>query len=100
MVGSPCHPNSAGLLARSSRCAVVRIATLHSPYTVGMVSHTAMCSQDALRFPLIGSAVLLGLFIVFKLFNKDLINALLTAYFVVRPGPERRDRSARQRCRT
>lgn len=53
---------------------------------VDMRAQTIICSQDALRFPLIGSAVLLGLFIVFKLFNKDLVNALLTAYFVVRFG--------------
>jgi len=29
--------------------------------------------------------VLLGLFVVFKLFDKNLVNLLLTAYFVVRP---------------
>ena len=39
--------------------------------------------QDALKFPLLGSAVLLGLFVVFKLFDRDLVNLLLTAYFVV-----------------
>ena len=42
-------------------------------------------AQDALKFPLIGSAVLLGLFVVFKLFDRDLVNLLLTAYFVVSP---------------
>lgn len=52
----------------------------HQPF------HETCCLplQDALRFPLIGSAVLFSLFIVFKLFNKDLVNALLTLYFVVR----------------
>jgi minor histocompatibility antigen H13 len=36
--------------------------------------------QDAMRFPLLGSAVLLSLFIAFKFLPKVWINALLTAY--------------------
>lgn len=40
-------------------------------------------SQDALKFPLIGSAVLVGLFCLFKFLPKDLVNAVLTAYFVL-----------------
>lgn len=39
--------------------------------------------QDALKFPLIGSAVLVGLFCLFKFLPKDLVNAVLTAYFVL-----------------
>jgi minor histocompatibility antigen H13 len=39
--------------------------------------------QDALRFPLYGSAVLVGLFVLFKFLPKDLVNAILAAYFVV-----------------
>lgn len=39
--------------------------------------------QDALKFPLIGSAVLVGLFALFKFLPKDLVNAVLTAYFVL-----------------
>jgi minor histocompatibility antigen H13 len=39
--------------------------------------------QDALKFPFIGSAVLVGLFALFKFLPKDLVNAVLTAYFVV-----------------
>ncbi len=42
-----------------------------------------MTSQDALKFPLIGSAVLVGLFCLFKFLPKDLVNAVLTAYFVL-----------------
>lgn len=38
--------------------------------------------QDALKFPLIGSAVLLGLFAIFKLLPKELINKILTFYFM------------------
>ncbi|KAK9791124.1 hypothetical protein WJX73_002663 [Symbiochloris irregularis] len=42
----------------------------------------AMTKKDALKFPLIGSAVLLGLFLVFKLLPKELINRILTFYFM------------------
>lgn len=41
-----------------------------------------MTTSDAMRFPLVGSAMLFGLYILFKLFSKDLINLLLTAYFL------------------
>ena len=39
--------------------------------------------QDALKFPIMGSAVLMGLFCLFKFLPKDLVNAVLTAYFVL-----------------
>ncbi|KAK9904957.1 hypothetical protein WJX75_006431 [Coccomyxa subellipsoidea] len=42
-----------------------------------------MTRKDALKFPLIGSAVLVGLFCLFKFLPKDLVNAVLTAYFVL-----------------
>ena len=32
-------------------------------------------------FPIMGSCVLFGLYVLFKYFNKDYINYLLTAYF-------------------
>lgn len=41
-----------------------------------------MTAKDAWRFPLVGSAMLFGLYVLFKVFNKDLINLLLTAYFL------------------
>jgi len=41
-----------------------------------------MSAKDAWRFPLVGSAMLFGLYILFKVFNKDLINLVLTAYFL------------------
>lgn len=37
--------------------------------------------QEAIRFPIVGSAVLLTLFITFKFLPKDLVNMALTAYF-------------------
>ena len=39
-------------------------------------------AQDALRFPLIGGAVLCGLFALFKFLPKELVNRVLSLYFV------------------
>ena len=36
-----------------------------------------------MTFPLIGSAVLLGLFLLFKFLPQDLINTILAGYFVL-----------------
>lgn len=40
-----------------------------------------MSNEHAMRFPLVGSAMLLSLFLLFKFFSKDLVNAVLTCYF-------------------
>jgi minor histocompatibility antigen H13 len=40
-----------------------------------------MKQKDAWMFPVYGSAVLFGLFMVFKLFNKDYVNILFHIYF-------------------
>ncbi|XP_074574989.1 signal peptide peptidase 2-like [Curcuma longa] len=42
-----------------------------------------MSSEHAMRFPLVGSAMLLSLFLLFKYFSKDLVNAVLTSYFFI-----------------
>lgn len=42
-----------------------------------------MTSEDAYWFPLLGSGALLGLYLVFKFLNKDLINALFAGYFAL-----------------
>jgi len=42
-----------------------------------------MSSEQAWKFPFIGSGVLFGLYILFKLFSKEYINMLLTSYFLV-----------------
>ena len=39
--------------------------------------------QDAMKFPIIGSAILLGLFLLFKFLPKELVNRVLTLYFVL-----------------
>jgi minor histocompatibility antigen H13 len=41
-----------------------------------------MSSQDAWMFPFIGSGVLFGLYVLFRVFSKEYINMLLTAYFL------------------
>ena len=47
------------------------------------VNAESLSSEDAWMFPVIGSAVLLGLYVLFKMFDKELINMLLGAYFAV-----------------
>uniref|UniRef100_A0A453MWA3 Uncharacterized protein n=1 Tax=Aegilops tauschii subsp. strangulata TaxID=200361 RepID=A0A453MWA3_AEGTS len=42
-----------------------------------------MSKEHAMRYPLVGSAMLLSLFLLFKFLSKDLVNAILTAYFFV-----------------
>uniref|UniRef100_A0ACD5V781 Uncharacterized protein n=1 Tax=Avena sativa TaxID=4498 RepID=A0ACD5V781_AVESA len=42
-----------------------------------------MSREHAMRFPLVGSAMLLSLFLMFKFLSKDLVNTVLTAYFFV-----------------
>ena len=48
-----------------------------SPY------HNFCCVQDALKFPLVGSAVLFSLFLVFKVLPKHLVNLVLAGYFAL-----------------
>jgi len=40
-----------------------------------------MSAKDAYRFPFIGSAALFGLYVVFKYFDKDTVNLVLSVYF-------------------
>uniref|UniRef100_A0A0D9WGV8 Uncharacterized protein n=1 Tax=Leersia perrieri TaxID=77586 RepID=A0A0D9WGV8_9ORYZ len=42
-----------------------------------------MSNEHAMRFPLVGSAMLLFLFLLFKFLSKDLVNTVLTAYFFI-----------------
>jgi minor histocompatibility antigen H13 len=42
-----------------------------------------MTQKDAYMFPVYGSCFLFGLYIVFKVFSKELINYLLSAYFIL-----------------
>ncbi|XP_071732129.1 signal peptide peptidase-like [Rutidosis leptorrhynchoides] len=42
-----------------------------------------MSNAHAMRFPVVGSAMLMSLFLLFKFLSKDLVNAVLTSYFFV-----------------
>ena len=57
-------------------------APIHQARGAGRYTE-AMTKQDAMRFPFIGSCVFFGFFVLFKYLPKDLVNKLLTAYFVV-----------------
>ena len=41
-----------------------------------------MTQKDAMKFPLVGSCVLFGLYLLFKFIGKEYVNALLTFYFL------------------
>eukprot|EP01112_Ceratiomyxa_fruticulosa_P021976 TRINITY_DN7926_c0_g1_i1.p1 TRINITY_DN7926_c0_g1~~TRINITY_DN7926_c0_g1_i1.p1 ORF type:complete len:422 (+),score=81.09 TRINITY_DN7926_c0_g1_i1:157-1266(+) len=43
----------------------------------------SMTTKDAWMFPFIGSVVLFGLYLLFKVFHKDYINMLLSGYFLL-----------------
>ena len=43
--------------------------------------------KDAMKFPLIGSAVLFSLYIVVKLVKKEYLDMLIACYFAVRSEP-------------
>ena len=42
-----------------------------------------MSNEHAMRFPFVGSAMLLSLFLLFKFLSKDLVNTVLTLYFFI-----------------
>lgn len=43
----------------------------------------AMTRKDAMKFPLVGSVILFSLFLAFKFLPKDLVNLVLSLYFVL-----------------
>eukprot|EP00644_Phytophthora_capsici_P018526 jgi/Phyca11/511772/fgenesh2_kg.PHYCAscaffold_97_\ len=55
----------------------------HAREASGEKNEEVMKAEDAYMFPLLGSGVLLGLYILFKVFDKDLVNLLLTSYFAL-----------------
>merc|ERR1711871_1476152 len=48
-----------------------------------MTEMETMSSKDAMTFPIIGSCVLFGLFLLFKFFAKEYLNMLFTFYFLI-----------------
>ncbi|KAI9914534.1 hypothetical protein PsorP6_007842 [Peronosclerospora sorghi] len=55
----------------------------HARHASGEKNEDVMKTEDAYMFPLIGSGVLFGLYMLFKIFDKDLVNLLLTSYFAL-----------------
>ena len=43
--------------------------------------YETLSSQDAMQFPLLGSASLFGLYLAFKYFDKDTVNLVISVYF-------------------
>lgn len=43
----------------------------------------SMSKKDAYKFPLVGSVMLFGLFLAFKFLPKDIVNMVLTLYFIL-----------------
>lgn len=42
-----------------------------------------MTTKDVFMFPVIGSCVLFGLYLVFKFINKEYVNIVIAAYFLI-----------------
>ncbi|CAH0478364.1 unnamed protein product [Peronospora belbahrii] len=55
----------------------------HAREASGEKNEEVMKAEDAYMFPLLGSGVLVGLYLLFKIFDKDLVNLLLTGYFAL-----------------
>lgn len=61
--------------------ATLSLKLKHHREASGEKNEEVMKAEDAYMFPLLGSGVLFGLYILFKVFDKDLVNLLLTSYF-------------------
>lgn len=75
-------------LITSATCIIYIGSTLslklkHHREASGEKNEEVMKAEDAYMFPLLGSGVLFGLYMLFKLFDKDLVNLLLTSYFAL-----------------
>ncbi|RLN26370.1 hypothetical protein BBJ28_00002339 [Nothophytophthora sp. Chile5] len=55
----------------------------HHREASGEKNEEVMKAEDAYMFPLLGSGVLFGLYLLFKIFDKDMVNLLLTSYFAL-----------------
>jgi minor histocompatibility antigen H13 len=63
--------------------ATLSLKLKHHREASGEKNEEVMKAEDAYMFPLLGSGVLFGLYLLFKVFDKDLVNLLLTAYFAL-----------------
>jgi minor histocompatibility antigen H13 len=57
------------------------IKFVHKELAEGEEEEEYFSLDDAKMFPFIGSASLFGLYMVFKFFDKDMINMIVTGYF-------------------
>ncbi|KAL3828232.1 hypothetical protein ACJIZ3_017034 [Penstemon smallii] len=67
----------------SVSCFALGNCVLTFSYVTLLIFQETMSNEHAMRFPLVGSAMLLSLFLLFKFLSKDLVNAVLTCYFIV-----------------
>lgn len=67
----------------SSAYIVFLLTQNHSLTNRDLILQETMSNEHAMRFPFVGSAMLLSLFLLFKFLSKDLVNAVLTCYFFV-----------------
>ncbi|ETV71109.1 hypothetical protein H257_13509 [Aphanomyces astaci] len=63
--------------------ATLSLKLKHKREAAGEKNEDAMTKEDAYMFPVIGSAMLLGLYLAFKFFDKEVVNLLLTTYFAL-----------------
>ncbi|TMW64318.1 hypothetical protein Poli38472_012940 [Pythium oligandrum] len=63
--------------------ATLSLKLKHHREASGEKNDEVMKAEDAYMFPLLGSGVLFGLYMLFKIFDKDLVNLLLTSYFAL-----------------
>lgn len=66
-----------------SATSIVFIGSVRSLRLLSAEEHEkeTISADDAYKFPLIGSASLFGLYLVFKYFDKDTVNLILSGYF-------------------
>lgn len=63
--------------------ATLSLKLKHHREASGEKNDEVMKAEDAYMFPLLGSGVLFGLYLLFKIFDKDMVNLLLTSYFAL-----------------
>lgn len=63
--------------------ATLSLKLKHKREANGEKNEEAMTAKDAYMFPLLGSLMLFGLYLLFRIFEKSLVNLLLTSYFAL-----------------
>ena len=82
----PIHPS---IMTAVSTCLLVYVGCTFSTKICSMKEDKekegieTMKAKDAWLFPIIGSAVLFGLYLLFKIFNEKYLNVLLHIYFTL-----------------